>query len=74
MVPSGSNSSAYTFPPPAALVDAQVKNWETGLFFCGSNIVKVNKVERVADIIAELFEEFVGRVAESENPPLAVRD
>ena len=45
-----------TFCIAAALVDAQVGNWETGLFFCGSNVVKVNKVERVADIIAELFE------------------
>ncbi|MBQ3397755.1 MAG: nitronate monooxygenase, partial [Synergistaceae bacterium] len=45
-----------TFCIAAALVDAQVGNWETGLFFCGSNVVKVNKVERVADIISELFE------------------
>ena len=45
-----------TFCIAAALVDAQVGNWETGLFFCGSNVVKVNKVERVEDIIRELFE------------------
>ncbi len=45
-----------TFCIAAALVDAQVGNWETGLFFCGSNVVKANKIERVADIIAELFE------------------
>ncbi len=45
-----------TFCIAAALVDAQVGNWETGLFFCGSNVVKVNKVERVEDIIHELFE------------------
>ena len=44
-----------TFCIAAALVDAQVGNWETGLFFCGSNVVKANKVERVADIISELF-------------------
>ncbi|MDY6399060.1 MAG: nitronate monooxygenase family protein [Synergistales bacterium] len=45
-----------TFCIAAALVDAQVGNWETGLFFCGSNVVKVNKVEHVSDIISELFE------------------
>ena len=45
-----------TFCIAAALVDAQVGNWETGLFFCGSNVVKANKIERVQDIISELFE------------------
>ena len=45
-----------TFCIAAALVDAQAGNWETGLFFCGSNVVKVNKVEKVADIISELFD------------------
>ena len=45
-----------TFCIAAALVDAQVGNWETGLFFCGSNVVKVNKIEHVEDIIKELFE------------------
>ena len=46
-----------TFCIAAALVDAQVGNWETGLFFCGSNVVRANKVERVKDIITELFGE-----------------
>ena len=45
-----------TFCIAAALVDAQVGNWETGLFFCGSNVVKANKIERVQDIISELFD------------------
>jgi len=45
-----------TFCIAAALVDAQVGNWETGLFFCGSNVVKAHKIEHVKDIIAELFE------------------
>ena len=44
-----------TFCIAAALVDAQVGNWETGLFFCGSNVVKANKIERVKDIVDELF-------------------
>ena len=44
-----------TFCIAAALVDAQAGNWDTGLFFCGSNVVKVNKVEHVEDIINELF-------------------
>ncbi len=46
-----------TFCIAAALVDAQVGNWETGLFFCGSNVVRANKIERVKDIITELFGE-----------------
>ena len=45
-----------TFCIAAALVDAQVGNWETGLFFCGSNVVKVDKIEKVEDIISELFD------------------
>ena len=44
-----------TFCIAAALVDAQAGNWETGLFFCGSNVVKANKIEHVEDIINELF-------------------
>ena len=44
-----------TFCIAAALVDAQAGNWETGLFFCGSNVVKANKIENVKDIIDELF-------------------
>lgn len=46
-----------TFCIAAALVDAFNGNWDTGLFFCGSNVVKANKIEKVADIIAELFPE-----------------
>ena len=44
-----------TFCIAMALIDAQVGNWERGLFFCGSNVVKVNKIEKVKDIIDELF-------------------
>lgn len=44
-----------TFCIAAALVDAWAGDWETGLFFCGSNVVRAEKIERVADIIDELF-------------------
>ena len=44
-----------TFCIAAALVEAQTGNWETGLFFCGSNVVKANKIEHVEYIINELF-------------------
>ena len=47
--------SRETFCIAAALVDAQAGNWETGLFFCGSNVVKANKIEHVKDIVDELF-------------------
>ena len=45
-----------TFCIAMALVEAFNGNWERGLFFCGSNVVKVDKVETVAGIIKELFE------------------
>jgi nitronate monooxygenase len=44
-----------TFCIALALVDAFNGNWEKGLFFCGSNVGKVNKVETVQEIIEELF-------------------
>lgn len=46
-----------TFCIAQALVDSFNGNWEEGLFFCGSNVVKVHKVEHVEDIIKELFED-----------------
>jgi len=45
-----------TFCIAQALVDAFNGNWEEGLFFCGSNVVKATKLEHVEDIIRELFE------------------
>ena len=45
-----------TFCIATALVDAFNGKWESGLFFCGSNVVKVNKIETVAEIINELFD------------------
>ena len=44
-----------TFCIAAALVDAFNGDWENGLFFCGSNVTKVHKLEKVQDIISELF-------------------
>ena len=45
-----------TFCIAMALVEAFNGNWEKGLFFCGSNVYRADKIEKVADIIAELFE------------------
>ena len=44
-----------TFCIAAALVDAFNGDWDTGLFFCGSNVTKVHKMEKVKDIFTELF-------------------
>jgi nitronate monooxygenase len=38
-----------------ALIDAFNGKWETGLFFCGSNVVKAQRIETVPEIINELF-------------------
>jgi nitronate monooxygenase len=46
-----------TFCIALALVDAFNGNWDRGLFFCGSNVVKVDKIETVGEIIDELFAE-----------------
>jgi len=43
-----------TFCIAQALVDAYQGNWETGLFFTGSNVVKCTKLEKVSDIFKEL--------------------
>lgn len=45
-----------TFCIAQALVDAYQGNWETGLFFAGSNVTKCTKLERVE----EIFEDLVG--------------
>ena len=44
-----------TFCIAQALIDAYRGNWEEGLFFCGSNVTKVEKMEHVEDIMKELF-------------------
>ncbi len=44
-----------TFCIAQALIDAFRGNWEDGLFFCGSNVTKVEKMEHVEDIMKELF-------------------
>jgi len=46
-----------TFCIAGALVDAYKGDWENGLFFCGSNVTKCTKIEKVADIFAELLGE-----------------
>jgi nitronate monooxygenase len=45
-----------TFCIAQALVDAFNGDWEHGLFFCGSNVTRIEKMEHVADIIHELFD------------------
>ena len=37
-----------------ALIDAYRGNWEEGLFFCGSNVTRVKRLEHVDDIIEDL--------------------
>jgi nitronate monooxygenase len=44
-----------TFCIAGALVDAYTGDWENGLFFCGSNVSKCTKIERVSDIFKELL-------------------
>ncbi|MDR1048751.1 MAG: nitronate monooxygenase family protein, partial [Synergistaceae bacterium] len=47
--------SQETFCIAMALVDAFNGKWESGLFFCGSNVVKVDRISTVNEIIDELF-------------------
>jgi nitronate monooxygenase len=44
-----------TFCIAAALVDAFNGDWERGLFFCGSNVTKVDRLATVQEIIDDLF-------------------
>jgi nitronate monooxygenase len=44
-----------TFCIAMALVDAFNGNWEKGLFFCGSNVVKINRISTVEEIVNDFF-------------------
>jgi nitronate monooxygenase len=44
-----------TFCIAAALVDALNGNWERGLFFCGSNVTKVDHLSTVQEILNDFF-------------------
>jgi nitronate monooxygenase len=44
-----------TFCIAMALVDAFNGNWEKGLFFCGSNVTKVDRVSTVEEIMDDFF-------------------
>lgn len=44
-----------TFCIAAALIDAFNGKWDSGLFFCGSNVTRADKMETVSEIISELF-------------------
>lgn len=44
-----------TFCIALALVDACEGNWDTGLFFCGSNATKASKIETVEAVMKDFF-------------------
>jgi nitronate monooxygenase len=44
-----------TFCIAMALVEACRGNWESGLFFCGANVVKAAKMETVEQVMRDLF-------------------
>ena len=56
-----------TFCIADALVAAYKGDWENGLFFCGSNVGKVDSVMKVKDLIGELMEGFQISEAIPEN-------
>lgn len=41
-----------------ALIDAVQGKWESGLFFCGANVGKVNKIVKVSELIDEIMNEW----------------
>ena len=45
-----------TFCIADALINAYLGDWENGLFFCGSNVTKVNSIVKVKDLIKELVD------------------
>ncbi|MCE5202593.1 MAG: nitronate monooxygenase family protein [Synergistaceae bacterium] len=47
-----------TFCIADALISAYKGDWENGLFFCGSNVSKVNSIVKVKDLMCELLEGF----------------
>ncbi len=44
-----------TFCIAQALLDAYQGDWEHGLFFCGDNVSRCTRIEKVDEIFAELF-------------------
>jgi nitronate monooxygenase len=46
-----------TFCIAGALIDGLNGKWETGLFFCGSNVTKVDHVATIKEIMEDLFGE-----------------
>ena len=44
-----------TFCIAMALIDGCLGNWESGLFFCGSNAVKATKIEKVEQVMQDFF-------------------
>ena len=46
-----------TFCIAMALLDGCLGNWESGLFFCGTNAVKAEKIETVEQVMRDFFPE-----------------
>ena len=46
-----------TFCIAMALLDGCLGNWESGLFFCGSNASKASKIEKVEQVMRDFFPE-----------------
>lgn len=41
-----------------ALIEAVKGNWEDGLFFCGANVGRINKITTVKELMSEIMEEW----------------
>ncbi len=44
-----------TFCIAQALIDSFRGNWEEGLFFCGSNVARIDRMQHVSEIMEEFF-------------------
>lgn len=42
-----------------ALIEAVQGNWEDGLFFCGSNVGRINRMYTVSELMDEIYNEFL---------------
>lgn len=58
-----------TFCIADALVNAYKGDWENGLFFCGSNVSRVNSIMKVKDLMQELLEGF--KIPDAALPSLS---
>ena len=56
-----------TFCIADALISAYKGDWENGLFFCGSNVSKVNSIQKVKDLMNELLAGFAEPTPQHAN-------